>query len=70
MTESADLSSYPDVDEVSDWAENELSWAVAEELITGQGSGSATYLASGSDAMRSETATILMRFIINIIEVE
>ena len=70
VTESADLSSYPDADEVSDWAEAELSWAVAKGLITGQGSGSATYLASGSDAMRSETATILMRFIINIIDVE
>ena len=70
VTESADLSSYPDADEVSDWAQTELSWAVAKGLITGQGSGSATYLASGSDAMRSETATILMRFIINIIDVE
>ena len=64
---STDLSDYPDADEVSSWAETELSWAVAEGLITGQGSGSTSYLSPGSDAARSETATILMRFIVNIV---
>ena len=62
VTASADLSGYPDADEVSDWAEDEISWAVAKGLITGQGVGDEIYLAPSSDAMRSETATILMRF--------
>ena len=67
MTVDADLSDdaydFVDVDEVSSWAYTELCWAVAEGLISGQSIGGRTYLAPGSDAMRSETATILMRFI-------
>ena len=60
---SASLSGYPDADEVSDWAEAGLSWAVAEGLITGRSNGDEICLAPGEDTMRSETATILMRFI-------
>ena len=55
------MAGYPDADEVS-------SWAVNIGLITGQGTGGETYLAPGSDATRSETATILMRFIEYVIE--
>ena len=71
MTVYTDLSDanydFMDVDEVSSWAYTELSWAVENELITGQGVGSETYLAPGSEAMRSETATILMRFMENLL---
>ena len=68
VSASADLSGYPDADEVSDWAEDEISWAVAERLITGQGVGGETYLAPSNDATRSETATILMRFAENVLQ--
>ena len=67
VSASADLSVYPDEDEVSSWAYAELSWAVSNGLITGQGVGDETYLAPGSDAARSETATILMRFMENVL---
>ena len=62
VSSSEDLSDYPDAGEVSSWAETELGWAVAEGLVNGQGVGDETYLAPGDDAMRSETAVILMRF--------
>lgn len=52
---------FPDADEVSEWAREAMSWAVAEGLFTGNGVTGELDPASG--ATRAETATVLMRFI-------
>lgn len=59
MSESADLSSYADSSDVSDYASEALSWAVANGLINGMGDN--TLNASGL-ATRAQVATILERF--------
>lgn len=52
---------FPDADEVSEWAREAMSWAIAEGLFTGNGVTGELDPASG--ATRAETATVLMRFI-------
>ncbi len=63
----ADLASFPDGHKVSAWAIDALSWANAEGLITGTQSGSSIYLDPQGNATRAQVATILMRFIENVI---
>ena len=55
----ADLSSYADAGQISDYAKEAMSWAVAMGLISGR---SATTLAPTGCATRAEVATILMRY--------
>ncbi len=57
-----ELSAFPDSTQVSAWAEEALSWAVAEGLITGSDIGGVLYLSPASGATRAQVATILMRF--------
>lgn len=64
----ADLTGFPDGKKVSSYATDALSWAVAEGLITGSKVGSKTYLDPQGNATRAQVATILMRFIENVIE--
>ena len=52
---------FPDAGEVSEWAREAVSWAVAEGLFSG--SGATGELDPASGATRAETATVLMRFI-------
>jgi hypothetical protein len=59
----ADLSTFPDAGSMSGWAEDALQWAVAAGLIQGRDSG----LAPQGTATRAEVATILERFIENMI---
>lgn len=54
-----DLSAFADGDDTSDWAQQAMSWAVAQGLITGVDSDR---LAPRGQATRAQTATILMRF--------
>jgi hypothetical protein len=63
VTLVATLDGFPDADEVSDWAEEALKWAVAAGLIQGRDSG----LAPKGTATRAEVAVILERFIENIL---
>lgn len=56
----ADLSGFADAGEVSDWAEDAVSWAVAEGLIQGRGG---VLLAPSGDATRAEASAVLMRFV-------
>jgi len=56
----ANLSAFTDGDEVSPYAEEAVSWAVDNELLTGYENGS---LSPKGLATRAEVATILMRFI-------
>lgn len=54
-----DLSVFADGADTSSWAEQAMSWAVAQGLLTGVDNDR---LAPGGQATRAQTATILMRF--------
>lgn len=58
-TEAEALNDFPDADKVSDWAEDAMSWAVANGILTGNGAGE---LNPAGTASRAEVAAILMRF--------
>lgn len=64
----ASLSSFPDGGKVSGYAKDALSWAVAEGLITGSASGGKIYLEPQGNATRAQVATILMRYIENVVK--
>jgi hypothetical protein len=57
------LSKFPDADDISDWASDAVIWAVDVGLIQGRDDG----LAPQGTATRAEVATILMRFMQNVI---
>ena len=57
----ADLSQFADGAEVSAWAQDAMSWAVAEGIIRGYDDGS-NKIAPTSGALRAQTATMLLRF--------
>ncbi len=59
VSASADLSGYPDADQVQDYAQPAMAWAVAENIIQGMEDGT---LKSAGNASRAQIATILMRF--------
>lgn len=62
VTGKADLSGFADAADVPAWSKDYLAWAVCEGIISGQASGGKTYLRPTAGAMRSELASILMRF--------
>ena len=64
----ADLSAFPDAPKVSGYAVEALSWAVKTGLITGSAEGGKVYLEPQGNATRAQGATILMRFIKNVVE--
>jgi len=59
------LDDYADADKIADWALEAMRWAVAEDLIKGR---SDTELAPKGTATRAEAATILMRFVEQIVK--
>lgn len=59
----ADILEFADVNEVSDWAIDALSWANNTQLIKG---ASQTTISPSDTATRAQVATILMRFCENI----
>ncbi len=59
----ADLAAFPDAAAVSTWASDALSWTVAEGVI----GGSDGKLLPTDSATRAQVATILMRYIENVI---
>ena len=59
-----DLSTFPDGSKVGSWAETAMQWAVAEGIIN----GSDGKLLPQGNATRAQAATILMRFIENIVK--
>ena len=61
--QTANLSSFPDNQQVSGWAQRGVAWAVGFGLINGKGNSSGTILDPKGNATRAETASILMRFI-------
>lgn len=64
---SADLTAYPDYANVSDYALNALGWANEAGLINGIKSGSTVYLRPQANATRAQVATILIRYVENIL---
>lgn len=60
MTHTGDLTRFTDESRVSDWAREEMSWAVASGLIQGV---TDTTLVPGRQASRAECATLIMRFL-------
>ncbi|MBR6826304.1 MAG: S-layer homology domain-containing protein, partial [Oscillospiraceae bacterium] len=63
----ADLAAYPDGDQVSSYALLPMAWANAVGLINGIKSGSTVTLQPLANATRAQVATILIRYIENII---
>lgn len=61
VDEVAPLEGFKDVDKISSYAKNALSWAVGSQLINGKEEG--TILDPKGVASRSETAAVFKRFI-------
>ena len=59
VTASADLSGYPDGEEIQAYAREAMAWAVAENIIRGMEDDT---LKPAGNASRAQIATILMRF--------
>ena len=66
---SADLSGFPDSACVGSWSLEALQWAVGEKLIGGTNHPDGRlYLDPQGQATRAQVATVLMRYIQNIVE--
>ena len=65
VTAADNLAAYTDAGHVSDWALASMKWAVGEELITGM---TTTTLVPQGNATRAQVASILMRYIGNVVE--
>jgi len=60
----AALGTYPDGSSVADWATTAMQWAVAEGLLQGMDGN----LVPDGSAIRAQVATVLMRFIENVLK--
>ena len=58
VSAAADLSGYPDADKVQTYAQEAMTWAVAEGIVEGMDGN----LNPAGNATRAQIATILMRF--------
>lgn len=56
----ADLTSFPDAEEISDYAKEAMAWAVEQGILQGSDTGE---LLPGGNATRAQIATILMRYL-------
>lgn len=65
VSKTADLSGFTDAGDISQWANQAMQWAVEIGLINGR---TETSLVPQGEATRAEVATILMRFIQNVVE--
>lgn len=65
--ELANIANFPDSNKVT-WARDAVRWAVAVGLISGKQGGGTTLLDPQGKATRAEVASILMRFMQNILE--
>lgn len=65
LTAEGDLSQFPDSGSVADWAEIAMSWANGNELINGHDDGT---IDAGGTAIRTQAASILMRFDQNLVK--
>jgi hypothetical protein len=63
VSDTANLASYTDAEQVSEWAREAMGWANATGLITGR---TASTLVPGGEATRAEAARILQMYVENI----
>ena len=66
--ERAALTDFADGAAVSKYAEDAMQWAVAAEIIRGSVESGKSYIFPANGATRAEVATVLMRFIENIVK--
>ena len=60
--EKADLSRFPDKENISGWANGYMQWAVGCGMIGGKNVNGTYYLDPKGDTTRAECAAMLMRF--------
>jgi hypothetical protein len=65
VSQEADLSTYTDAGEISDWAHSAMKWANAIGLLKGR---TDTTLAPKGTANRAEVATLIMRFVEDVLK--
>ena len=58
LSAAADLSGYPDAGQIQSWAQEAMTWAVAEGIVEGMDGA----LNPAGSATRAQIATILLRF--------
>ena len=63
-----DLSAFADAGSVSAFALAPMTWAVGERLISGNAIGGRTLLDSQGVTTRAQFATIMMRYILNVVQ--
>ena len=56
------MTGFADSASVSDWALDDMKWAVAYKVINGSPSDGKLYLNPQGNATRAEVATILMQY--------
>lgn len=61
VSESADLSGFPDAAQISSYAVATMAWANAADLVRGVGTAYGDYLQPRYSATRAQVATLLMR---------
>ncbi len=59
---ATELTGFEDGASVSDWAVNDMKWAVAQKIISGRADAGKLYLQPQGNASRAEVATILMQY--------
>ena len=60
--ESSDLTAFADSGEVSSWAQEAMSWAVAAEIMRGSGESGNLLLMPTNEITRAQAAAMLMRY--------
>lgn len=68
VSAAANLNAFPDANKVSSWAQTAMKWAVAEGLISGTTKDGKTVIDPKGNATREQVASILMRYILNVME--
>lgn len=68
VSATASISGFPDANRVADWAKDYVKWAVAEGIISGAVKDGKTVLAPQDSGNRAVVATIMARFITNVVE--
>ena len=68
LAPGASLASFADAGKVQHWSEKAVAWAVAAGIISGNKQGDVYTLAPQASATRAQVASILMRFIENVLQ--
>ena len=68
ITAGSFTENYPDVEEISGYAREAMAWANANGIISGTQRSDATYLDPKGSATRAQVASILMRFVKNLMQ--